>query len=230
MGVKMSQGACVLALVFVAVLGSLRTGWAQEAAEDVLIELPEPGSKKLTREPLDVIKLKADALKLATEGARRHVLALHGRPDAMHEIRQAAAAVNDAEDEDSKRQAQETLEDLLDRYFDEDMRRRERELAQIEERVKKLSALLERRRERRRDIVDLQVKVLLSEAEGMGFFSSGTFDGGENPWEMRVEAYPGLFAPARVPGAPYVPQPPRSGAVPVAAPAPAAAPPATAQP
>jgi hypothetical protein len=151
---------------------------------------------------------------------------MRGQPDAMREIREAAAAVNDAEDERSKRQAQEKLEDLLDRYFDEDMRRRERELAEIEERVKKLDALLERRRERRREIVDLQVKVLLSEAEGMGFFSNGAFEGEENPWGMRVEAYPSMFsAPSPAPAAQPAPHQPRP-ALPVIAPARAAEPPA----
>jgi hypothetical protein len=211
-------------LIIIAGLLTLRSSSAQEAPEDVLIELREPGPKVPIREPLDVLKLKSNAASLAVDGVHRKIVAMHGQPDAMREIREAAAAVNDADDERSKRQAQERLEDMLDRYFDEDMKRRERELEEIEERVAKLSALLERRRERRREIVDLQVKVLLSEAEGMGFFSSGA-SGGENPYEMRIEAYPSILAVPPAPAARPTPHPPHP-ALPVVAPARAAEPPA----
>jgi hypothetical protein len=217
MSVKICQGALVAALVITAALGALRSGRAQEVVEDVLIELDEPGSPDIDVRPLDVKKLKAGAAALAVAGVRKKITALGGVPDVMHEIRAAAAAVNDAEDEESKEQAQERLEDLLDRYFDDDMRRRERELKEIEDRVKKLSALLERRRERRREIVDLQVKVLLSEAEGMGLFSNDVLihpDG--DLFKYHVEALsPGVGPPAPA-AALFIP--------PTPAPAPARAP------
>jgi hypothetical protein len=203
-------------LVICAGLLTLPTTNGQESEDhDVLIEGQDPGPPGIERKPLDVMKLRVDAVP-GTEGPRRRVIAFHSGPEDSHEIRAAAAAVHNAEDEKSKRQAQDRLEDLLDRYFDNDIRRRERELEDIEQRLKKLEAALERRREKRNEIVDLQVKVLLNEADGLGFFSGDTlFTGprGEGSFEFKAEPF---AAPAMVPHPPgtviYAPQPPRAPA------------------
>ena len=50
------------------------------------------------------------------------------------------------------------------------MVRREHELTQIEERLTKLRELLERRRKKKQEIIELQTKVALNEAEGLGFY------------------------------------------------------------
>jgi hypothetical protein len=206
-------------LAILAGLMVLPTGKAQETDEavaDVLIAAPGIGPPTIERRPLDqppdVLKLKANAIAVATDGVQKRIVSVHGRPDGMHELREAAAAVNDAEDEKSKRQAQERLEDMLDRYFDSDIRRRERELEDIEQRLKKLEAALERRREKRREIVDLQKQVLLNEADGLGFFSGDhLFIGPGNGFEFKVEPF---AAPAMVPHPPaaviYAPQPPQA--------------------
>jgi hypothetical protein len=49
---------------------------------------------------------------------------------------------------------------------------RKKELADIESRLEKLRAQLERRRAKKDEIVDLQVKVAINEAEGLGFTSA----------------------------------------------------------
>src|SRR5262249_5933423 len=74
-------------------------------------------------------------------------------------IRKAAEAVRDAKDSQEKASAQKKLVELLNKCYDEDMAQREKELKQIEERLTKLRDLLERRRTKKQDIVDLQVKV-----------------------------------------------------------------------
>jgi len=48
---------------------------------------------------------------------------------------------------------------------------RETELTKLDERLSKLRAQLDRRRKAKTDIIQLQVKVLVNEAEGLGFQS-----------------------------------------------------------
>lgn len=96
-----------------------------------------------------------------------------GRVNAVPSIRQAAEAVRDAQGSEAKADAQAKLSDYLAKYFDDDMIRREKELKQIEQRVAKLRELLDRRRNSKQEIIDLQAKVALNEAEGLGFYEGG---------------------------------------------------------
>src|SRR5688500_16200896 len=83
-----------LALVAGLAMSVTPSGSAQEAAEDVLIERHGPGPEIKAVEALDVIKLKADAAKMAAEGVQKKIVMLHsGHPDKMHSIREAAAAL-----------------------------------------------------------------------------------------------------------------------------------------
>ncbi len=50
------------------------------------------------------------------------------------------------------------------------MVQRENELKQVEERVTKLRELLERRRAGKQEIIDLEAKVALNQANGLGFY------------------------------------------------------------
>ena len=85
-------------------------------------------------------------------------------------IRAAAEAVRDAKGDDAKAAAQKKLTELLSKVYDDDMVQREKELTQIEERLAKLRELLSRRRTKKQEIIELQSKVALNEAEGLGFY------------------------------------------------------------
>lgn len=91
---------------------------------------------------------------------------------AADSIRKSAEAVRDAKDDEEKRAAQSVLDERLSKYFDDDMTQREGELAKIEERLTKLRELLERRRAKKQEIVELQAKVALNEADGLGFYNT----------------------------------------------------------
>lgn len=91
---------------------------------------------------------------------------------ASDSIHKSAEAVRDAKDEEAKKAAQKLLDERLSKYFDEDMIQRESELAKIEERLTKLRELLERRRAKKQEIIDLQAKVALNEADGLGFYNT----------------------------------------------------------
>jgi hypothetical protein len=94
-------------------------------------------------------------------------------PGPSAAIRAAAEAVRDAKDDDAKTAAQKKLTDLLSKYYDDDMVQRQKELKQIEERLAKLRELLNRRRTKKQEIIELQTKVALNEAEGLGFYDGG---------------------------------------------------------
>lgn len=94
-------------------------------------------------------------------------------------IRKAAEELRDAKGDDAHEKANSKLRDLLDQYFEEDMTRRQKELESIEARLQKLHAQLDRRRAKKQEIIDLQVKMSENEADGLGFYSQpegGTFN------------------------------------------------------
>jgi hypothetical protein len=92
------------------------------------------------------------------------------RVNAVPSIRQAAEAVRDAEAPAAKTDAQAKLTDSLAKYFDDDMKRWEKELTEIEQRLAKLRELLDHRRNSKQEIIELQAKVALNEAEELGFY------------------------------------------------------------
>ena len=90
----------------------------------------------------------------------------------MQEIEATGHAFRDAEGVGAKSEARKKLVELLEKYFDEDMKTRATELEKVEARVKKLRTLLDKRASKKQEIVDLQVKVLENEADGLGFFNN----------------------------------------------------------
>lgn len=80
-----------------------------------------------------------------------------------------------AEDDAKKGEITKQLESAVDKYFDEDMKARETELKNLEERLTKLRGQLDRRRKAKADIIQLQIKVLVNEAEGLGFSPASDF-------------------------------------------------------
>jgi hypothetical protein len=86
-------------------------------------------------------------------------------------IRKAAEELRDAKDDAAHEKANAKLRDLLDQYFEEDMTHRQKELESIETRLQKLHAQLDRRRAKKQEIIDLQVKMSVNEADGLGFYS-----------------------------------------------------------
>jgi hypothetical protein len=93
---------------------------------------------------------------------------LSQNPKAI-EITQVVHDLRTTEDPAEKADLKMRLENAVTDYFDDDMKTRETELANLEERVKKLRSQLDRRSAAKAEIVQLQVKVLTNDAEGLGF-------------------------------------------------------------
>ena len=77
----------------------------------------------------------------------------------------------DASDE-QKSNAKQEIEALLNQYFDEDIKARQAKITEIEQRIAKLKAQLERRRAAKGELVQLQMKLIENEAAGLGFFGT----------------------------------------------------------
>jgi hypothetical protein len=181
---------------------------------------PDPYAE--TRETYEALNMRGDKGKF---------LKMPGGPGTPMEIRKAAEVLRDAESDDDKEKAEAKLRNLLSKQFETDMERRQSELEQLAERLEKLKQQLERRREKMAEIVDLQMKVLVNEADGLGFFS-----GDPMLWESSVQPLPNDLPP--LPKVRQYPIPPAyvypgpaveavspAGAPPANLPAPAASPP-----
>jgi hypothetical protein len=106
--------------------------------------------------------------------------------DVSELIRAAAAVVSAAVDSDAKAAAEKNLADALDQVFEDDLKRREEELVKIEDRLKKLRALVALRREKKQEIIDLQRNVVLHEAAGLGFYDQPSGPAGKFEWPAFV--------------------------------------------
>lgn len=73
--------------------------------------------------------------------------------------------------------SREEMSKLLASYFDADMKNRLAGLADMTERVKRLTAQLGKRQAARDEIVQLQLNVLVNEAAGLGFYSQPKANG-----------------------------------------------------
>ncbi len=180
----------LVALVTLICLGTgLPAVWAQEAKVEVPAKVkPRSSGVSVHVDSAAIQKQVADSLAAA---------------DMQAEIRTAAEKLRDAPDEKTKIEAHEKLITILVKCFDEDMARREKELMKLKQRLNKLAAQLEHRRDKKKEIIDLQVKVAVNEADGLGFIShpahpfSYGFDFAEGPM-MHVshgDAYMALPTP-----------------------------------
>ncbi len=72
---------------------------------------------------------------------------------------------------DEEAQATQELKGSLETYFDHDLRERERILKAVRTDLEKMKQKLEKRASSKNDIVELQFKMFVNEASGLGFFS-----------------------------------------------------------
>jgi len=86
-------------------------------------------------------------------------------------IRKAVRTLQIAKTDAEKAEATQGISAALSVYFDTDMKQREQDIADIEARVTRLRGQLEKRREAKTKLVELQLQVLVNEAEGLGFYS-----------------------------------------------------------
>jgi len=82
---------------------------------------------------------------------------------------EAVDAFKRAKDDETRKKTLAAVSVIVSQIFDEDLKRRESEVDDIRHRVSKLKALIEKRKESKDRIVELQLKIQLNEVEGLGF-------------------------------------------------------------
>lgn len=118
----------------------------------------------------------------------------------QQQTREFVAQYANTEDEESRRKIKSSIAELLTQQFELQKEVREKELARLEEKVKKLRELLEKRSEMRDEIVQRRVEQLVIDAEGLGWVDSpggSAFEGGF--WRSEALAPAGVAVPALPP-------------------------------
>jgi hypothetical protein len=94
-------------------------------------------------------------------------------PSPHDDIGRLTEELREAGDQKKKGDITKQLESAVGDAFDMDLKVREAELSKLETRLKRLHEQLDRRRQARGEIIQLEVKVLTNEAAGLGFSSEG---------------------------------------------------------
>lgn len=250
MNLHKAAAAVAAALLVAGTLPALN--WAQETDITVEEKVSNEVDEKLREQEIMIHRVEeqarmqakqaaqqaADAEKILIKAAkadRKFQIFYNGgegsTPPPGVRIREASRAVHEAKDEESREKAAKELASALDEYFEENMKARGKELDDIRARLAKLEAQLARRREKKGEIIDLQMKVALNEADGLGFYSEPQdmlFNFAVPPPPMPGWGMPGeikIAAPVRVEAAaPAAFGSPAAPPAPIAAPAPAASP------
>lgn len=104
-------------------------------------------------------------------------------------LRSALQSLRTAKTAEAKAKAKDAVSNLLKEQFDADLKQREKEIANVEARIQQLRDILDKRRTARDEIIQLQLKVIVNEAEGLGFPKQST----KSDPGPRFRRYPGRF-------------------------------------
>ena len=135
-----------------------------------------------------------DLLYMRPRSVTRTIVETHMEPLSKEEmaeqkkLAEATRLLNSSKDEAERKKAADTIREQLNAQFDRDLKRREKELADIETRVKALRDQVEKRKAARDRIVGLRLDTIVNEAEGLGFPSDNMRAGGpdSNPFAPEV--------------------------------------------
>jgi hypothetical protein len=99
--------------------------------------------------------------------------------EALHQaVEKLKIAKNDAE----KTSATNEISQVLEKWFKRDLERRENQISEIETRVKKLRDQIEKRRKAKDEIINLRLKTIINEADGLGFPGAFEQESEGDPW------------------------------------------------
>ena len=88
------------------------------------------------------------------------------------------SAKNDAE----KTSATNEISQVLEKWFKRDLERRENQISEIETRVKKLRDQIDKRKKAKDEIINLRLKTIINEANGLGFPGAVDQESEADPW------------------------------------------------
>ncbi|MDX1964166.1 MAG: hypothetical protein SFX18_13515 [Pirellulales bacterium] len=197
------------------VIGTVESGSADQPqiSLDKLHSLDEIRKlKHVGRIPLMVYR--TEVINKSSSGPIHYIKSLQQPPDQrgalMQKIQELKGQLHSPEIK--REQVEQDLRKALEQYFVADMQYRVRELDEVKKKVQELEAKLEKRLQSSQEAVDLQYKVILREADGMGFFGGGGSPlPGTGPLGDVISSTPNAAPPA---GIPLVPPPTIPGPLP----------------
>ena len=89
--------------------------------------------------------------------------------EASKKLRAAVYSLRKGKDEAARKAAADMIQQQLTAQFERDLKQREKELAEVEQRVKTLREQLDKRKAAQADIINLRLQTLVNEANGLGF-------------------------------------------------------------
>lgn len=207
-------------------IGCLRAGaGAQDHERRDREKEPLPAKRRIIVRDIDIDDVREDLMPSGAE-IKKRVLGRMGLQHRLHAspedhadfeaMRRAVDVLKSAKTDEDKAKASKELASLLAKAFDRDLERREREVSDVEARVKKLREQIEKRKKAKEQIIDLRLKTITNEAEGLGFPSlfgpdrpfppEFHFGPREEPFVPRT----GPFGPRDKSSPPRPPKPPAS--------------------
>ncbi len=84
-------------------------------------------------------------------------------------LRQAVEKLKSAKNDAEKTSATNEISQVLEKWFKRDLDRRENQISEIETRVKKLRDQIDKRKKAKDEIINLRLKTIINEADGLGF-------------------------------------------------------------
>lgn len=176
--------------------------WGQQTTDQYSVEPARvEGDRIMSRGGSGSVSLSLSTTEESPVTIRNRELGL-----ANDEIRKGLKQYREAKTDEEKKQAEESVSTALSKFFELDMQNREDEVRAVEERVKKLREQLGTRREAKDQMIQLQLKVLVNETNGLGFYSGSPLTNAP----VRITGEPIYITPpvTYAPGALVPPQPP----------------------
>lgn len=117
-------------------------------------------------------------------------------PEEVVENRKLQAAIKSlktSKTESEKKKAADIISAQLKLQFERDLKKREEELAKVEERVRSLREQLDKRKAAQDDIINLRLQTLVNDANGLGFptnnFGGSSTSGAYFPEAVRMNQF-----------------------------------------
>jgi hypothetical protein len=89
--------------------------------------------------------------------------------EASKKLQAAVQSLKTGKDEAARKAAADVIQQQLTTQFESDLKQREKELAEVEQRVKTLREQLDKRKSAQAEIINLRLQTLVNEANGLGF-------------------------------------------------------------
>ena len=129
---------------------------------------PTRPSDRNTQSPMRAREVRRTVVQTVYEPIPAEELA------AAKKLQEAIDLLKSAKDDEARKAATGIIQEQLNSQFDRDVEQREKELVEVEQRVKTLREQLDKRKSLRDDIIDLRLKTIQNDAEGLGFPGEGT--------------------------------------------------------